>query len=58
MQFTPNTRRPRIVVSFTARNNRGTGFLSPDHCRTPILSKPEESLYADIQVVSLVLSER
>ena len=32
-------------------NNRGTGFLSPDHCRTPILSKPEESLYADIQML-------
>lgn len=46
-----------LAPFLSTRNNRGTGFLSPDHCRTPILSKPEESLYADIQVVALFLSD-
>ena len=35
---------------FMCRSNRSAGFFSPDHCRTPVLYKPEESLYSDIQV--------
>lgn len=37
------------------RSNRATGFLSPDHCRTPVLSKPEESLYSDVQVMIVMV---
>ena len=32
-------------------NNRSAGFLSPDHCRTPMLIKTEDSLYTNVEIL-------
>ena len=39
-----------LVVWIRGSTNRATGFLSPDHCRTPILLKSDDSIYTDVQV--------
>ncbi|KAK8808358.1 hypothetical protein WA171_001579 [Blastocystis sp. BT1] len=49
--------RTEVLTDYYGRKNsqyitnRATGFLSPDHCRTPILLKSDDSIYTDVQLL-------